>query len=145
MPLQHSIQSSCEGFWSRCWVERMFRELCRFLADLFPEFLTCRTCIRFLVACIIELHGQLSSGVLLFVNTVRKINWIKCVDISSTGSCAELWYSGYADTPDVSGAGYQHFNCRLVSCYFWIPRENEILGWWMWCDVLTCRSQVHGT
>lgn len=46
---------------------------------------------------------------------------IECVDIfSSKGSCVELLYSGYADTdtPDVSGAGYQHFNCRLVSCYF---------------------------
>lgn len=64
----------CEGFWSRYGVERMFRDLCQCLADLFPEFLTSRTCIRFLVACIIELHGQLSSGVLLFVNAVRKIN-----------------------------------------------------------------------
>ena len=55
----------------------------------------------------------------------------------------EVLHFGYADRTDVSGAGFEHSICRLVSCYFLIPRENKSSAGG--CDVLTCRPQVHVT
>lgn len=140
MPLQHSIQSSCGGFWRRCWVERMFRELCQFSGGPVPGILD----LSDLHSVLGGMNHRIAWSIVIWCPVLCKfhseknwINWMCWHFFLQRFMCwiFVFWLRRYS-TPDVSGAGYQHFNCRLVSCYFWIPRENKSLAGG--CDVMWC-------